>query len=129
MNPQPNPIIGELCAFIMVCLTAFYTYKAFIEGNSIDLNKIDIFKIGYIEETSPVTRVVEKHFHKTQTKRVVETKPSFKSQQFYVDCIDALVALGVKKKDAKSRAEFIFSTMNPQPSTIQDFLMIALRKI
>ena len=129
MNPQPNPIVGELCAFIMVCLTAFYTYKAFIEGNSIDLNKIDMFKIGYIEETSPVTQVVEKHFHKTQTKRVVETKPSFKSQQFYVDCIDTLVALGVKKKDAKSRAEFIFSTMNPQPSTIQDFLMIALRKI
>jgi hypothetical protein len=129
MNPQPSPIVGELCAFIMICLTAFYTYKAFMEGKSIDLNKLDMFTIGYIEETSPVTHVVEKHFHKTKTKRVVETKPSFESQQFYVDCIDALVALGMKKKDAKSRAEFIFSTMNPQPSSIQDFLMIALKQI
>ena len=129
MNPQPNPIIGEIGAFITMMIVAFYTYKAYHEGKSIDLNKLDMFTIGYIEETSPVTHVVEKHFHKTKTKRVVETKPSFESQQFYVDCIDALVALGMKKKDAKSRAEFIFSTMNPQPSSVQEFLMIALRKI
>jgi hypothetical protein len=131
MNPQPHPIVGEFFAFIIMLLTAFYAYKAYIQGKSINLNELDIFTIGYIEETPPaqITHVVEKHFHKTKTKRVIETKPSFESQQLYVDCIDALVALGVKKKDAKTRAEFIFSSINPQPSTVQEFLIIALRNI
>ena len=139
MNPQPDPIVGNFVALIIIVLVAFYTYKAYLTGKSIDLNKLDNFVIGYIE-AEPTTRVVEKHFQtinnpvkvvkeKTEIVRVetvIDTKPNFESQQLYVDCIDALHALGMKKNEAKKRAKFIFSTMNPAPVTIQEFLVIAL---
>ena len=80
------------------------------------------------KEIKPV-KIIRTKTETVRTEKVVETKPSFESQQLYVDCIDALIALGMKKKEAKAKAKFIFSTMNPQPSTVEDFLMIALRKI
>ena len=139
MNPQPDPIVGNFVALIIIVLVAFYTYKAYLTGKSIDLNKLDNFIIGYIE-AEPTTRVVEKHFQtinnpvkvvkeKTEIVRVetvIDTKPSFESQQLYVDCIDALYALGMKKNEAKKKAKFIFSTMKPAPATIQEFLIIAM---
>lgn len=142
MNPQPDPLVGDFCAGIIICLMVFYTYKAYIDGKSFNLSNLDNFIIGYIESEPVVTQVVENTYKEVKpvkiirtktetvrTEKVVETKPSFESQQLYVDCIDALIALGMKKKEAKAKAKFIFSTMNPQPSTVQDFLMIALRKI
>jgi hypothetical protein len=139
MNPQPHPNVGNFCAFIIICMTIFYTYKAYISGKSLSINQLDNFVIGYVESDPVVTQVVNKTYKeikpvkiirtKTETiktERVVETKPNFESQQLYVDCIDALVALGMKKKDAKSKAKFVFSTLNPQPASIQEFLIIAL---
>lgn len=139
MNPQPDPMIGNIMAFIVIAVVTFYTYKAYLSGKSIDLNKLDNFVIGYIE-AEPKTSVVEKHFQtinnpvkvvkeKTEVVRVekvIDTKPNFESQQLYVDCIDALYALGMKKNEAKRKAKFVFSTMNPAPATIQEFLVIAL---
>lgn len=143
MNPQPDPIVGHIVAFVVICIVAFYACKAYLQGKSIDLHKLDNFVIGYVE--SPT--LVEKHYHNTYTSptkivksvdRVVEkvvekvvaqevqAKPNFDSQQLYVDCIDALYALGMKKSEAKRKAKFIFSTMNPPPATIQEFLIIAL---
>jgi hypothetical protein len=63
MNPQPHPFVGNFCAGIIICLTAFYTYKAYIEGKSISLSELDNFVIGHIQE-SPV---IEKHFYETRT--------------------------------------------------------------
>jgi hypothetical protein len=135
MNPQPDPMIGNIMAFIVIAVVTFYTYKAYLSGKSIDLNKLDNFIIGYVEE-SPT---LEKHYHNTYNnptkivksvekiiEKVIDTKPNFESQQLYVDCIDALYALGMKKNEAKKRAKFVFSTINPPPTTIQDFLIIAL---
>jgi hypothetical protein len=142
MNPQPDPIVGEFFAFLFVAGIMFYTYKSYLEGKSINIAKLDNFVIGYIEETPVQTQIIEKHYQthkeikpvkiiekkteKVRIEKVVETKPSFESQQLYVDCIDALVALGMKKGEAKRKAKFVFSNMDPQPSTIQDFLRIAL---
>jgi hypothetical protein len=50
MNPQPHPSVGNFWAFIIICLTIFYTYKAYIEGKSISFNKLDKFVIGYVED-------------------------------------------------------------------------------
>jgi hypothetical protein len=50
MNPQPDPIVGNFVALIIIVLVAFYTYKAYLTGKSIDLNKLDNFVIGYIED-------------------------------------------------------------------------------
>jgi hypothetical protein len=142
MNPQPDPIIGQFFAFVFIIGIIIYTYKAYLEGKSININQLDNFVIGYIEESPVQTHIIEKHYktskevqpvriiekktERVRTERVIETKPSFESQQLYVDCIDALIALGMKKGEAKRKAKFVFSNMDPQPSTIQDFLRIAL---
>lgn len=55
-----------------------------------------------------------------------EYKTIFEADQLYFDCIDALYALGVKKNEAKKITKQIFT--NSKPNTIQDFLMVALRK-
>jgi hypothetical protein len=49
--------------------------------------------------------------------------------RFYAAILDFLANGGHKtrkKNEAKKRAKFIFSTMNPAPATIQEFLVIAL---
>ena len=90
MNPQPDPIVGNFVALIIIVLVAFYTYKAYLTGKSIDLNKLDNFVIGYIE-AEPITRVVEKHFQTinnpvkvvkekkeiVRVETVIDTKPNF----------------------------------------------------
>lgn len=121
MNPQPDPIVGHIVAAFIVLMTLVYTIKAFLENKTLQFN--DNFVIGYIE-SDPII-VNEIHEHKTK-KVIVNSKPSFESQQLYLDCIDALVALGMKKREARNKAKFVFSTMNPQPQSIQEFLVIAL---
>lgn len=128
MNPQPDPMIGHIVCAILLTMIVFYTLKAMQEGKSIKID--DNFVIGYIQ-SDPIFVNEVHHNHKTvktvKTKRVIVEKPNFESQQLYADCIDALVALGMKKKEAKSKATFIFSTTSPQPKTIQEFLLIALK--
>lgn len=132
MNPQPDPIVGNITAIIFVLAIVFYAIKAISENNIIHIS--DKLIIGYVD-ADPIT-INEVHHHhktiktvqtKTKTKKVVITKPDFESQQLYADCIDALVALGMKKREAQNKASIIFSTTNPQPKTIQEFLMIALK--
>jgi hypothetical protein len=55
-------------------------------------------------------------------------KTIFETDQLYLDCVDALYALGMKKLEAKKTAKNIFNSSSHRPSTIQDFLMIALSK-
>ena len=130
MNPQPDPMIGHICASIFVLMIIYHTIKAFKANKPFVLN--DNFVIGYME-TDPVIMNEVHHHHKavqtvrTKTKKVIVKKPDFESQQLYADCIDALIALGMKKKEAKNRATFIFSTTDPQPKSIQEFLIIALK--
>jgi hypothetical protein len=50
MNPQPHPNVGNFCAFIIICMTIFYTYKAYISGKSLSINQLDNFVIGYVED-------------------------------------------------------------------------------
>jgi hypothetical protein len=47
MNPQPDPIVGNIFAFIFIIAVAIYTYKAYLECQVIDIDK---FIIGYIED-------------------------------------------------------------------------------
>jgi hypothetical protein len=123
MNPQPDPIIGNIIALLFVLTTIFYAVKAIFENQTFQLS--DNFVIGYIE-TDPIiiNEVHNDHeTHSAKTKQSID----WQSQQLYTDCINALVALGMKKKDAKNKTILVFSTSNPQPKTIQEFLMIALK--
>lgn len=119
MNPQPDPIAGDLVAFIIFCGVAFYTWKAYSEKRSIYVN--DLFTIGYIESNPVVVQEVH-HVHNNNVHTVQTVKASsFEDQQLYIDCIDTLVAVGYKKKEARAKAKKIFSSPNP-PTTVQEFL-------
>jgi len=69
MNPQPDPIVGNFFAFIFVVLTMIYTYKAYIEGKTFNINNIDKFVIGYIEEYA-----IPEAAHQTKAKAVQNKK-------------------------------------------------------
>lgn len=128
MNPQPPPSVSIFYAILFVLMLIYYTIKAIKSNTTLSLS--DNFILGYVEDT-PVNVTVnvpeQKPVTITRTKKVIVEKPNFESQQLYVDCIDALYALGMKKKQAKDRAKFIFSSINPQPTTIQEFLYLALK--
>lgn len=115
MNPQPSESLGQLVAILFVLLVIYHAVKAYYNNPPIHLN--DLYTIGYIEESKnvPIVNVIS------------DTKPNFESQQIYIDCIDALHALGMKKIEAKRKAKQVFSSMSNPPSSIQEFLMIALR--
>ena len=121
MNPQPPIYVGQLVAVIFGVLFLFYFFKEFFNHSNQNTNQ-DLFTLGYIEESNNVIVNVKNKIIKEQA------KPSFESQQLYIDCIDALHSIGIKKTEAKKLAKEIFSSSSNPPTSIQDFLMIALRK-
>jgi hypothetical protein len=138
MNPQPSPAIGNLVAIALGLLIIYYTIRAIKENKTITIN--DNFVIGYLESDNIVVNTTpppKDDFEKPDISPEVPPKPSkkkkikqeddTKNQMFYADCIDALVALGMKKREAKNRTQLIFATMHPKPQTIQKFLITALK--
>lgn len=121
MNEQPNPIIGNLVAIAFVCGVVYHTLKAFKNNKPIVMN--DLFTLGYVEENH--TPIIVKT-PPVIVNNVVTKQSSFEDQKLFMDCVDTLVAIGYKRREAKSRAKKIFSSDNP-PSTVQAFLEIALR--
>lgn len=114
MNPQPPESLGQLVALLFSLLVIYYAIKAYYNNPPIHIN--DLYTIGYVEESKNPSII-----------NVVTNKPNFESQQIYIDCIDALYSLGMKKSEAKRKTKEIFSSMDNPPSSIQEFLMIALR--
>jgi hypothetical protein len=124
MNPQPPEYIGHIFAFIFIMLCIVYFIKGLNDPNNV-IKPFDRYTIGYFDEANYTTINIK---NKTVKEAAKTAKPNFESQQLYIDCIDALCAIGMKKTEAKKRAKDIFSSMNNPPTTIQDFLMIALRQ-
>lgn len=122
MNPQPPPYIGSIFALIFGCVFVYYFVKAINSKETKPIN-LDLFTIGYIQDSTGSTVNITNKI----IKQVEKTKPNFESQQLFMDCVDALNSIGIKKTEAKKRARDIFSSNNP-PTNIQDFLMIAMRK-
>jgi len=131
MNPQPPEYIGHIFAFVFIMLCIIYFIKGLNDPNNV-IRPFDRYTIGYFDEPNYTTINIKNKTVKEAAKTVKEAaktaKPSFESQQLYIDCIDALCAIGMKKTEAKKRAKDIFSSMSNPPTTIQDFLMIALRQ-
>lgn len=119
MNPQPDPYIGNIFAFLFICLVTYHTIKVFYQQGS-EIN--DLFIVGYVEESSTSNKTIN-NVHITN----IEEKPSEKNIQLQTDCVEALRALGMKKTEASKRMKQVFQT-NPSIQTVQEFLLIALRK-
>lgn len=114
MNAQPPEYIGPLLAAVFLAVMAWYAFKEYQSGNIVDLSKIDLVNIAFLDD-QPVINIL------------TNSSNSFESQQLYLDCIDALHSLGMKKSEAKKKAKMIFSTLDPQPKSVQEFLVIALK--
>lgn len=116
MNPQPEPYVGNLFAILFGCLFIYYAIKAYREEDTAS----DLFVIGYVEESNQTVNNI--------SLTNVSTKASLESQQLYIDCIEALRSLGMKKTEATKRTKQVFANTHPEPQTVQEFLLIALRK-
>ena len=121
MNKQPEVWIGNLFAFIFVVMVIFNTIKAYRNPNSV--NKFnDAFTIGYIYDR-PLVNVKSVSKPIVKPKTVQSAKPQL--TQLQIDCIDALVALGMKKTQAKQKANEVFQ--HHSFDSVQEFLSIALK--
>lgn len=70
MNPQPDPIIGNIGAFIFIALLIVFTFKAYISADhKISLDK---YVIGYIDdyvEVVPQPKIIKTKVVKTPAPR------------------------------------------------------------
>lgn len=124
MNPQPPEYVGNIFATLFVAVTVFHAVKAYLEGKVINLKDFDTITLGYLE-SHPYNNIIVVDKPKTKN---VNIKQEIESHQLYIDCIDTLVALGMKKMEAKKKTKHIFETAKPQPKTVQEFLNIALKR-
>lgn len=118
MNQQPQEYVGNLFAFIFICLFAYHAIKSYINGNAINLKELDLITLGYVQESDG---------NKTNTVESKSNKIKLESQQLYIDCVEALYSLGMKKSEAKKRTKDIFTNTDPQPANVQQFIILALR--
>lgn len=135
MNPQPDMIatITSTMMFLCVCIYFFMDkknhynlkddfiiaeYKTQVITNPKPKNK-KIIKKQTPKQSKPKKQKVDKNI-KSKEKKANEYSPL---QQ---DCFDALIALGMSKKESKFVVNHTFNHRNPK--TIQEFLSIALIK-
>ena len=117
MNPQPDSSVGTTFAIAFTALVAYHFVKTYKAGNFTPLS--DMVNIGYVESAPQCAPVIINQIAQQPVNNL-------ESQQLYIDCIDTLVSLGFKKREAKSKTKRIF-TSNPDISTVQEFLTIALQ--
>jgi hypothetical protein len=117
MNPQPEPYVGNLLAVLFGMFFLYYAVKAFFQANP--NTPTDLFVIGYVENSTGTTN----NIHITSVKETI----SAETQQLYNDCVEALRALGMKKSEATKKTKQVFSS-NSVPQSVQEFLLIALKK-
>jgi hypothetical protein len=130
MNPQPEPYVGHIFALMFAGLVVYLTIKAYLKADSSCTN--DLFIIGYMEDSPRVVNnikvtTLDKPRVVNNIKVTTLDKPSIESQQLYIDCVEALRALGMKKSEATRVTKRVFSS-NQIPQSVQEFLLIALKK-
>tara|TARA_Y100000004_G_C8952298_1_gene429155 strand:- start:464 stop:880 length:417 start_codon:yes stop_codon:yes gene_type:complete len=73
----------------------------------------DMFTIGYVEESPPIV-----------VNTVVKVPESKEDSKLKKDCMDVLIKLGFRKRDARQKTKEVFAKCSPQ--SIQEFLKEAL---
>jgi hypothetical protein len=112
MNPQPSPLIGVFMSMVAVLIIAYHALKMHNSLRFSDRSiNYDLFNLGVIERDP------------TLVQNFV-ISPS--NSDLYHDCVNALVGLGYKKKQAHKKAQSVFNS-NP-PSSIIEFLNTVTKK-
>lgn len=95
--------LGSILAIVFIIGVIYFQFTT---TNTVQYS--DTFIIGYVEKEDPVV------IHAPQV-----------DSQLKQDCIDTLIKLGMKKRQANKVADTEFSSTNP-PKSIQEFLRRAL---
>lgn len=130
MQHDPVETISLVCTIIFA-IVSFCSFL-FSQKNTYS----DFFEIGYVVDKKPMpVRKPVRTQKAIAPMVVVKTKPKVKVQketkkvpdltQFHKDCIDALISLGMRKKEATKRMQDIFKKY--QPKTIQEFIQAAFK--
>lgn len=134
-----NPELVEIIVKLVGAIIGVFLFLCFARGvNNEDVKPLsfpDRFDIGYIDDPPPQVVVVEKQVKpkrkkKQQPKKVVPQKTTEKScqdDQLRQDCVDALVALGTKRGEARRAAAQCLAA-NPQIKTVNEFIPIVFKR-
>jgi|LakMenEpi12Oct12_1017442.scaffolds.fasta_scaffold00141_9 hypothetical protein len=138
MYTQPRSSTSDAFAILLLIVGFISFCRSFFGGKKIDLNNIEIFREYPTEsyrtsETyyKPVVFKPSKINNKKpkQTSTARQTRPSQtvdNNAGLKNDCVQALMSLGSKKKDAQKITNDIFARCSPK--TIQEFIQIAYSK-
>lgn len=114
MNEQPSTFMGDITALIIVFMFCYFFMKSY--NVSLNSKHADLFTVGYIEDIKP-----------NPVNVVINNSPANGiNSPIYNDCVQSLMALGMKKKASMKMAQDIFTLYNPQ--TIQEFLSKAMSR-
>lgn len=121
MNPQPSEAVGSIWAFIFILGVAFFAVKTYAECQGQCARKnLDMFTLGYIEESQqPQPVVITNNDHTQNTTNIVH-QTSTKLSKLQLECIDTLIAIGYKKTIARKMVLEYFK--NNEPSSVQEFI-------
>ena len=136
-------IVSDFIAILLILVFVVKFIEGRNSGNKIDLNNIELFKVQEthrVEVPTVAQKTVNKKsrsMHKSKSEQFplqeslvpIISEPRNKNgyTQLQQDCFDALKSLGIKT--VKERKFIVHSTFNKHnPSTIQDFLRLALHR-
>jgi Holliday junction resolvasome RuvABC DNA-binding subunit len=148
MNQQPFEGLTQFLASLFILYTLYNFVKYSQNPNAKGFS--DIYELGYVYDKNltntiainatvdlPKIKKVKQqkqamkpevikpiHEKKENTTKVIKKKTTKHYNQLQQDCYDALIALGMKKKEATFVVNSTFNKTNV--STVQDFLQIAL---
>lgn len=112
MNPQPSPSVGIFMSIVAILIIAYHAIKM---HNSLKSSQryinYDLFNLGVIDSSPTLVQNFVVPIH---------------NSDLYKDCVDALIGLGYKKKQAHKKAQSVFSTSSP--SSIIEFLSTVTKK-
>jgi hypothetical protein len=117
MNEQPDQFYSQILMFVFVGVAA---YSYFFSKKS-HVNNLDFFEIGYVMNDN--VAVYEAPICTSKPASNPASKPAL--TQLQQDCIDAMIGLGMKKKEATKRMHDLFAKY--QPKTIQEFIQVAFK--
>lgn len=123
MNPQPEPIVGQILMFVFIAISffAYFTTKP----KNVPRN-LDFFEIGYIsEDLTPISPVVISTKQNKPKTKINKTKAKEELSPLQNECIQALISLGMKKSEAKNRMQKIF--LSVKPASIEEFIVEAFK--
>ena len=150
MNPQPDPVTGQIIAMVLVLVVPILMMIAWNNPEKYapkEKSNWDLFKLGEIYEEEDLYSE-DDHYHRVSPTNIMRAidrakkpptkksrpkpspepaaEPNPKDHPLFDDCVSALVSLGHKKTLSKNTAAEVLTEFNP--SSIEEFIKLAYRR-